>query len=40
MLEGTGLERITGFIEMRRGGRKRRRSPAVDMLAVAGLEKG
>jgi GNAT superfamily N-acetyltransferase len=40
MLEGTGLERIAGFIEMRRGGRKRRRSPAVDMLAVAGLEKG
>jgi GNAT superfamily N-acetyltransferase len=40
MLEGAGLERIATFIEMRRGGRKRRASGRVDMLAVAGLEKG
>jgi GNAT superfamily N-acetyltransferase len=40
MLEGLGLERIADFIEMRKGGRRRRLSPAMDMLAVAGLEKG
>lgn len=40
LLEGLGLERIADFIEMRKGGQKRRTSAKVDMLAVAGLEKG
>jgi GNAT superfamily N-acetyltransferase len=40
LLEELGLERIATFIEMRRGGRKRRASAKVDLLAVAGLEKG
>jgi len=40
MLEGMGIQRVATFIEMRRGGRRRRRSPSFDMLAVAGLEKG
>ncbi len=40
MLDRLGLERIADFIEMRKGGQKRRTSAKVDMLAVAGLEKG
>ncbi len=40
MLEGLGLERIARFIEMRKGGNKRRTSVELEMLAVAGLEKG
>jgi hypothetical protein len=40
LLEGLGLGRIADFIEMRKGGRKRRTSARVEMLAVAGLEKG
>jgi GNAT superfamily N-acetyltransferase len=40
MLEAMGLERTAVFIEMRRGGRKRRDSGTFEMLAVAGLEKG
>lgn len=40
MLEESGLERIAPFVEMRKGGRRRRSSRLVEMLAVAGLEKG
>jgi len=40
LLEGLGLERIAVFLEMRKGGLRRRSSEKVEMLAVAGLEKG
>ncbi len=40
MLKGFGLKRTAGFVEMHRGGRPRRSSAKVEMLAVAGLEKG
>jgi len=40
MLVGMGLKRTAGFVEMHQGGRARSSSKKVDMLAVAGLEKG
>jgi hypothetical protein len=40
LLESLGLERTATFLEMRKGGLKRRTSEKVEMLAVAGLEKG
>ena len=40
LLQSLGLERTAKFLEMRKGGLKRRTSEKVEMLAVAGLEKG
>jgi len=40
LLGELGLKPIAGFVEMHRGGRKRPSSARVEMLAVAGLEKG